>query len=74
MAVMVKADSNSIQNGADVATNDLSDIWSVDSDDADDGRAYVSDFMVGLESDNTTKTGCSYTVTGNGTVTQSGCP
>jgi len=35
----------------------------------------VSRFMIGLDdTDNTTKTGCDYSVTINGTVTQSGCP
>ncbi|UCD09868.1 MAG: hypothetical protein JSU79_04275, partial [Dehalococcoidales bacterium] len=75
MAVMVKADSNQIDYFPIGGTSDIMSEWSSDdSDDSVDGTAYLSDFMVGLESDNTTKTGCSYTISANGTVTQSGCP
>ena len=70
MAVMVKSDSGTIENEADVAHENLSLIW---SDDANAVKYTLADYMVGLDSDNTTKTYCDYTVTANGTVTQSGC-
>lgn len=72
MAVMVKADSGQIDTAPPGGTTDMDLIWSVASTTAT-GNATVADFMTGLNSDGTTKTGCSYEVTSDGEVTQT-CP
>ena len=71
MAVMVKADSGQIDdtNGG-VATGDMDEFSSTGN-----GTTWrVSNFMTGLDDDGLCKTGCTYRVTANGTVTQEYCP
>jgi len=73
MAVMVRADSNEIDdfpNGNPLDDSDIMSDWYSADASAPGGTVYLSDFLVGLDSDNVTKTGCSYVISANGTVTQ----
>ena len=73
MAVMVKADSGQIDNAPPApGTDDMDEIWSAANSTAT-GNATVADYMSGLNTDGTTKTGCSYIVESDGSVTQT-CP
>jgi prepilin-type N-terminal cleavage/methylation domain-containing protein len=71
MAVMVKADSGLIDDTyGGVATGDMDEFSSTGN-----GTTWrVSNFMTGLDDDGYCKTGCTYRVTANGTVTQVSCP
>jgi type IV pilus assembly protein PilA len=64
MAVMAKSEGYMAPGGP---TDDMDQLQSAS------GNITVSEFMTNLNADHTTKSGCEYTVTANGTVTQS-CP
>ena len=75
MAIMVKADSNEVDDTyGGAATGDMDEFSSWYMDGTDNITVTVSHFMTGLDEDGVCKTGCTYTVTENGTVTQTYCP
>ena len=67
LAVMVRSDTGLIEEGAGERSPYMNH-WS--SNDTDGNVYYLSDYMINLETDNSTKTDCEYTITAEGKVTQ----
>ncbi len=64
MAMIVDSTSGSITGGVGVPTQDMDDITT------DGGASALSEYMTGLNADGIVKTGCTYTFTADGAVTQ----
>jgi prepilin-type N-terminal cleavage/methylation domain-containing protein len=66
MALIIDSNSGKIETGANTMTNVLSTI----SSSTQNGTHTVADYMTGLSTNGTTKTGCYYRITSAGAVTQ----
>jgi len=64
-AMMADSTSGTI-NAVTTATNDMHSVTATGSS----GTLYLSDYMTGLNTDYTVKSGCTYTFSATGTVTQ----
>ncbi len=66
MALMVEATSGKIDTPAAAATDNLGEIKSITAS----GEKTLASYMTGLTDENKVKTGCKYSVTAEGVVTQ----